>query len=1035
MVLALAVLFWAGPAAAMSDYEFLSLCAGERAHAAPQVLKKALAEGADVNFAGPRGLTPLMAFVGAHREADREALAGLKVILEAGPDLEARSEEGGTALSYALLNRAGPRVIAALLAAGADVQSPVGPKGGLPPLFLAAGLEPDPLVTALLWAGGAGRGLPKTELLEQARRQPEVFRLLTGALKADDGDGLPLFTPAPPDPDLQAGLKELDARLRPPQDGEPAWLDYLRWQIGLSSNVAARRELFGRTEAEAWLDEYAFHLATAGPEFHPEHPKPRDRVILPGPRPAGTVVETLAAADHQVVVLGFDSSLLVAYETASGRELWRRRPDGPTRLLPVGRLLLAATAWGGGLGEAVVLEPLTGAALLNLPDLDDPKWIVDAGGRALIISTDLSLDIFDLSAWKNRRWSWRDLLDSRGWDEARLSARIRQNEILAEYGEGLDDEGRFIRPGNALFQPAPVPGRAMLDQARASLKARGYVGELTPLAVEKRNNPAFVLGPACLAVCGREEAGAPLVLVNPVRNRLDALTVPEPAGERALTRGRQAASEAGARLKFSPGGALLAVTEEDTGAVHFFAARNQGRYLGTIQPEARLAEDGRPVSDFRLLALLTDGQPPLALFHDPAGDRLLLAEASTGGALRPRPLEPGTGAGLTAWAAAPSGHWAVGLDGGGLWLLSPGQPAPVLLAPPSEGSWSALAFSGDGQTLAAASGRNLRLFKAGKPGPPLPALAGEAARLALDQGGGRLWAALASYRDLPGPPRPGSGEDLSSGRSALAFIDLSGPAPPFYQNAEGRILALDYDRNRGLALALTEAPPDEGRPRGPRSADRWVQGRADIWRFDHSRSPGPKGLSFRDPGRVFAGLTPAELFHQDKMADRPFVVPGRESLAERRPGRLTTTGRQRLLSPAAFDLSGRLAVFPELDGGSFYVFNLDAGREIARGRPGDPEGLLGAAFLRDPSRLLTFGRGGLVRLWSLKEPEPRPLLTWAFAEGGRWAAVTPEGLFDASHPAESDHVLMSVGRGPAQPLNLFAEDSFRPGLSAAVPEP
>ncbi|MDR2935195.1 MAG: hypothetical protein LBV70_04865, partial [Candidatus Adiutrix sp.] len=710
-VWALAGLFWAGlaagQAAASSDEEFLSLCAGEKGHAAPLTLKKALAEGANVNFAGPRGRTPLMAFVSAHRETYREALDGLKVILAAGPNLEAKSEEGGTALGYAILNRAGPRVIAALLAAGAEAQTPIGPQGGLPPLWLAAGLEPDPLVSALLWAGGAGRDgrAARNELLAQAGRQPEVLRLLKGALEADGEEGLPLFTAAPPDPALKARLKELDARLRPPRNSAEAWLDYIQWQIDLPLNVSARRDLFGQTEASAWLDEYAFRLAWAVPG--PEH-RPRDRVILPGPRPAGAALTaTLAAAERQVLVLVHAGNLMVAYETASGRELWRRRSGGPTQILPVGRLLLAATAWSGGLGEAVVLEPLTGTVLLTLTDLDDPKWIMDAGRRALIISTDFSLDIFDLSAWKNRRWSWRDILDRQDWDEARRSARTLQNKILADYGESLDDEGRFTRPGGTLFQAAPVPGRDMLDLARASLNSRGYSGEPAPLAVERNNRPAFILGPACQDLCGPEESASPLILVNPVHNRLDALTVPGPAGERVLTQGRLTASKADSRFEFSPDGTLLAATE-DTGAIHFFAARNQGRYLGTLPPQARLAAGGTDdllVRDLRLLALLTDDQTPMALFHAPAKDRHFLAKIGLGGGfLHIRPLEPGAGVELAAWAATPAGHWAAGLKDGGLWLLSPGQPAPVLLATPPRAAWSALAFSGDGQTLAAASG-------------------------------------------------------------------------------------------------------------------------------------------------------------------------------------------------------------------------------------------------------------------------------------------------------------------------------------------
>jgi len=734
----------------------------------------------------------------------------------------------------------------------------------------------------------------------------------------------------------------------------------------------------------------------------------------------------------------------------------------------------------------VVLAPLTGAVLLTLTDLDDPKWIMDAGQRALIISTDFSLDIFDLSAWKNRKWSWRDLLDSQDWNEARLSARAMQNKILADYGEILDDEGRFTRPGGALFQPAPVPDRDMLDRARASLKSQGYRGEPTPLAVEKKNHPAFILGPA--GPTGPEESDPPLILVNPVRNRLDALAVPEPSGERVLTRGRLAAhgpdfsfpagvnrppatenfsfapggnlpAEPGnfsfslggdlpagtenlkisetltamfENLQFSPGGNLLAVTE-NTGAIHFFSARNQGRYLGTLPPQARLAEGGDDdllARDIRLLALLTDEQTPTALFHAPAKDRHFLAEIGLGGSiLHTRPLKPGTGVGLTAWAATPAGYWAAGLSDGALWLLSPGQEGPVLLATPPAAPWSALAFSGDGQTLAAAAGQNIRLFKSGRPEPRTLTLAGEVLRLALDPGGRRLWAALNDPNQTQ--------EENPEGRPALATVDLSGPGQPVYQATGGQVLALSYDQGRTLARALTETPPSEGynRPQGPRTAVRWAQGRADLWPFDHLKPAGSSGLKRYDPDRLFAGLTQTELFHQQRSPDRPFISLGRENLADRRPGRLTATGRQRRLSPAAFDVSGRLAVFPELEGGSFHVFNLAPGRELARGLSGDPEGLLGAAFLRDASRLITFGRGGLIRLWSLKGPEPLPLLTWTFAEGGRWAAVTPKGLFDADDPVELEHILRSVGRNPVLPLSRFAADSFRPGLSASLLAP
>ena len=1052
-LLALILLFWAGLATgraeALPDAEFLSLCAGERGYVVPQTLKKALADGANVNFTGPRGMTPLMAFVSAHREADREALAALKVLLAAGPNLEAHSEEGGTALGYAILNQAGPRVISALLTAGAEVGTPIGPQGsGLPPLLLAAGLEPDPLVSALLWIDGAGREFQENrrELLAQAEGRPEVLRLLTGALEADSEEGLPYFTATPADPGLRERLKEMDDQFRPPRNEEDAWLDYLQWQIDLPTNLGARRELFGRTETEAWIDEYTLRLTAAEPGLAP---RPRDRIILPGPRPSGAAIDALAAADRQVIVLLYDENLLVAYEKDSGRELWRRRPNGPTRIMPVGRLVLAATAWGGGLGEALVLDPLTGAVLLELPDLDAPKWIVDAGRRALIISTDLTLDILDLNSWKSRRWTWHELLNTQGWDEASRMARTFQNTILTEYGEGLDEEGRFARPGGDLFHPPPPPSRAALDRIRASLMARGYTSELVILAAEKKSQPSFIVGPACRDACGRAEAATSLVLVNPARNRLDYLAIPGPAdAPQYLTRGHLAASEEEARIQFSPDGALLAVTE-DTGAVHFFNARTQGRHLGVIPHHTALAE-GAAVGDLRLLALLADDQPPLALFYDPADDRHFLVEANPNG-VWPQPLDPGTGIGLTAWAATAAGHWAAGLSDGSLWLMSPDRPAPSLLAAPPGAPWSALAFSGDGRTLAAASGREVRLFRGGRP-EHKSTLAGEVGRLALDPSGRWLWAGLTFSGNAPNPALVEG--RFSIGRPALAMVDWNAPGHPLYKAAIGPVLALRPSTGGVMAIidpTATEAalvaedpapeqdedealdqdytPVGEDKPRGPaRTAERWLRGRADLWPFDQLRPTGI--LSLHRPGRLFAGLTQTELFHQEKDPDRPYFMLSREGLTSRRPGRLTAGDHQRRLSPAAFDSSGRLAAFPELDGGSLHVFNLASGRKIAHGPAGDPEGLLGAAFLQGSSRILTFGQGGLVRLWSLKES--RPLLTWAFAEGGRWAAVTPEGLFDASHPNETDHILRSVGRSPALPLYSFAGDSLRPGLSASL---
>ncbi|MDR3038670.1 MAG: hypothetical protein LBV21_05220 [Candidatus Adiutrix sp.] len=1039
----------ARPAAALTNEEFLSLCAGEKGRADPLALRRALAAGADVNFTGPKGLTPLMAFVGAHRDADREALAGLRVLLAAGADLTARGEEGGTALSYAILRRSGPRFISALLAAGAPADGPVGPRGEVTALLLAAGLEPDPLVSALLLAAGASAEAPDLPRLADRNPNPRVARFLENARRAAPGraEGLPLFAEVPADPALRAGLKEMDALARAPKGAETemAWLDYLKWQIDLPLNVAARREIFGRTEAEAWLDEYAFYLtATADPaQGLPAERIPRDRIIIPGREPTPGADDAVAVNDRRVVILRYGRQLLVAYETATGRELWRRRPGGATHFFLVDRVLLTATPWGGGFGEAVVLDPLTGAPLLTLTGLDDPKWTVDAGRRAFIISTDYSLDIFDLASWKNRHWSWAELLDHLPWDEARRAARTRQNEILAQYGETLNDEGRFARHSQDLFQPNPAPGRAMLAKARASLKSRGYDFDLVPLAVERKNYrpPVFMLGPACPEICGRAEAATPLMLVNETRNRLDALIVPTKNGGRALTRGDLAASvpEDGRPrppLEFSPGGALVAVTEA-TGDLHFFAAREQGRFLGTLPGRDRLGAEARApeVKDLRLKAVLDDDLTgkPLVLFRNPKReDETILAEPDlTRGGSNARRIDLfHEAAGLTAFAVSRDDQLAVALADGGLWRIAPNKAGPVQAVEPGGPRWSALAFSGDGRLLAAAAGGDIHLLTSGQPARKVTLAAEAVSRLALDQSGRFLWAALEGYTD--GPDRS----------PALALVDLSGATPPVYHKTGGRVLALRPDGPGGRAVAVVEAPPppDEAEPRalGPPAVTRWAKGRADLIFFDQLRAVGSEGRGLYDRAMKFVGLAPdgSGLFHQEAPPDRPFVSLSREEAADRRTERLESYRPQGALGEAAFDASGRLAVFPEAGGGGFYIHNLATARQIAfqADRSGDTEGLLGAAFLKGGSRLVTFGRQGVLRLWDLRGAEPRQLLAWVFLEYGHWAAVRPDGLFDADQPESLKGLYWTTAKIPARTLALshLAEDCLRPGLSAEI---
>lgn len=143
------------PLAAMSNDDFLNLCAETDLPGQADAIKKAIDGGADVNYTGPEGLTPLMVFVAGHNDGDWQVVASVRALLKAGSNVNSRSREGGTALTYAVLHKAGPRIISTLIQHGAEVNQGVSGRGGLTPLMLAASLEPDPIISALLLAAGA----------------------------------------------------------------------------------------------------------------------------------------------------------------------------------------------------------------------------------------------------------------------------------------------------------------------------------------------------------------------------------------------------------------------------------------------------------------------------------------------------------------------------------------------------------------------------------------------------------------------------------------------------------------------------------------------------------------------------------------------------------------------------------------------------------------------------------------------------------------------------------------------------------------
>ncbi len=998
--------------AAPTGDEFLELVAGKSTVLA---MKEALDDPSAppdlVNYRGPEGLTPLMVYVGSHQDNDRQALAGLELLLIAGADLNAVSTSGGTPLGYAVLHKSGPRLVSKLLAAGADPNQPIEAAGGSTALMLAAKLEPDTLVSAALLAAGAdplatleqdGRSLTMVDLAAQ-NPNPEVLRLLAAAQdNANPLPGFPLFLRPPADEELHNTIVTLDAQIRSDPDFErwSVWSRYLKWQIDLADKIEARRKAFGLDEIQSWLAEYEFFSAATNP--YPLPPLPGRLVVQEGLAAASTDQMTLQ--NDQIIVTKLPNEAALRAYLPGGRDLWTFRTTNLTAFHAVGSAILAASHFGDGFGEAALLEQKSGALLHRFPALDQAQWAVAPDGKVLAIATPLSLDIVSLDDFSRQSWSWYELLELRPWQDLKALARLEQNNILATYELKLNDEGRFPT-GARLFAPALHLEKEDLAKASRTLEQQNFKN-LGVLALGYKNlEPNFIYGSACLENCQTSDLDTPLFLVNPRQNRIDLLRIDDEAN-RALTRGDLAVlptegSSARPLISFSPKGNLVAVTASDK-SIHFFAARDQGRYLGRLKES--LADFNVSPKSYLAAILNEDEAAPIVSFsyQTPQGPANFTGtfDLAQDKKLKDLSPSPGFGTAITTMAISDQGQIILGLASGHLWQINSQGILEVQV--PLGLNWTASAWSGDGQSFVVADEKGTLYLQQGDEFlQTIPLAVTDIEHIVLDQKGRLAWVAAAKDQ---------------KGRPSLAFVDFSGQQRPIYRPTDGQILSLTYYDEAGYSVAVIEGKDSGGKMEvAPAPTARWAQGRCDLITFDHLRGEkGAKALdgdAFFDSGKKYLGLSPDlnTFFYQEVQSARPYVHLAQESLGLRQAEALETLTPPTYLTASKNRAPGnRLGLWleegrkgtPELYhqlGGAFYIYDLVTGQELSHS-PRLSQGLTDAAFSPNQKRLLTADSQGALRLWELPLSQPENIFSWHFFADGTWLAVAQNGPMNASDP-------------------------------------
>ena len=755
-------------------------------------------------------------------------------------------------------------------------------------------------------------------------------------------------------------------------------------------------------------------------------------------------------ADRGIMVVQWPSGL-AGYEVATGRELWRA-PQTATFLLN-GVIFGIEVLNDSGEAKVQAVEVLDGRHIWQMSGLC-PTWATDHQKENFFLDMDYCGGLFSF----DMRGKSDDWIQT--YDPARLEtdwARkheaympIRQKK-LTEYGLQLTTDPQLIEDD----QPYSEPGLLLTNKFMGMLDDGGYCGGIPAfqhgsktissgdaLAVDASGFFRFSVWGPDRNLSNPDQA---LLLFDRINDRVSELKLGD--GRNLTGRDLKAVQDENGNfafsLAFSPQGACLGMMDQ-AGDLHFFDNETQGRHIGSIKGQTKVAINSKsvPLKDLKLISILDEditGQP-VCHFSSPDNPRqpviLKLNLAENKGALFFSPEQVATSR-PTALNLSSKNVIAAGLDNGDIHLIDLKDGRPQIMELNNASPWVHLAFSGSGEVLVAAN-------KAGKvysiKSQTMTQIADglpDIIHLAVDAEGRRAWATTC--------------EDGYSSDSlcSITLIDAEKGTKPIQESLEGSLIAMAFDREHNQAQAVIGQKVQGGclNSNGPVQFSKVINNQktqarllvmsdcltvpgldsfGTIW--DNPMHTGNLGFSPNHKMLVTepnceCGVGITQHFYIGLESGKRGAFEDKDFIPS-------------FMGATFFSPDSQLVVLAEQHQGRFFLYNTQTGSMLASmtDTSKHPLGIINGTFLNDVARFLTSGPDGTLRLWDLNGGAPENILTWVFFQDGNWLLSDKDSRFDTPNLDRLEGVHWTVKRLPGKtfPLASLMREYYQPRLAEYV---